>query len=93
VAWGADLPPALLVQRLRQRPLPRVSPGEARGLTEQRKFGIPCLACRQRIKPFTQRLPVKARAKVLQPDGKSYSHESLKLVGWVHAGCSQAVQS
>jgi hypothetical protein len=51
------------------------------------KFGVPCHACHQRIKPFTPRRPVKERPRVLQPDGKSYSHESPQVIGWVHAGC------
>jgi hypothetical protein len=54
------------------------------------KFGHQCLGCHQRIKPLTVRIPVKVRPKVPQGDGKSYSHESLKLVGFRHAGCSLA---
>jgi len=40
------------------------------------KFGVPCLCCRQRITPFSKRLPVKNAEK--------------KLVGFRHAGCSLA---
>ena len=57
------------------------------------KFGVQCLACRQRIKPLHVRIPVKVRPKVPQGDGKTYSLGSLKLVGFRHAGCSLAKTS
>jgi hypothetical protein len=40
------------------------------------KFGIPCLACKQRIKPFGPRHPVR--------------DEQRTVLGYVHPGCHKA---